>query len=129
MRLVALGLVITVQVAAITAPFLHAHVDDHPNDHHHRAHEVHAHLAPHAPGHLPSTTTHVDGDEAERPLFLQVFLAVAAHAFDTPYVLSVSFEPPLPAERAARRPVHVVHGHDPPALTSISPRAPPPFLS
>jgi hypothetical protein len=46
-----------------------------------------------------------------------------------PSVLPVALELPLPAERAARRPVQVVHGHDPPSLTSLVPRAPPLFLS
>ena len=74
-------LVVAVQVAALLAPFVHAHPDDHDTDHH-AAHAIHAHFSGHG---QPSRLAHrgassVDDNDHDRAVFLQIFLGEAAAA-------------------------------------------------
>jgi hypothetical protein len=117
------ALALAVPAAAVRAPFLHAHPDEHATDHH-AAPAVHAHFSSH--GHTTRTSGPAIGDaDHDRAVRLQLFVAVAAAAFALAATPSEYFVLPVPAITAAHRPVHVVHGHDPPALTSLSSRAPP----
>jgi hypothetical protein len=62
-------------------------------------------------------------------VFLDAFIAVSVSAFPAPATPPDAIELPVPAERAAHRTADVTHGHDPPLSRSVSPRAPPAFLS
>ena len=126
----ALALALAVQTAGLTAPFVHAHPDDHATDHH-DAHAVHAHFAGHQASHHSTAPNglSVETDDNDRAVYVNAFVALAVTSFSIPAAIVTTFELPVPAERAAHRPVDVSHGHDPPAFGSQSPRAPPLFLS
>lgn len=123
----ALALSIAVPFAALCAPPVHAHVDDHGG-------EIHAHYSPHS---SHATTHDHDGSERARPthveesendeqaVFLQLFVAVSAQAFALPAVTPPPLELAPPAEAGLPARFQVVHGHDPPSLTSLPSRAPP----
>jgi len=130
--LTAVALSAAIPLGALCAPLVHAHVDGHDADHH-GSHEIHAHLSQHShSGHPASSTAaavRVEEDEAGRAVYLQLFVAVAHASFDVPAAVATSWDFPVPAERPARHSLRVVHGHDPPFLTSLPSRAPPAFLS
>jgi hypothetical protein len=116
--------------ATLTAPHVHAHLDDHASEHH-AADEVHAHIDPHADAATPRTidrpriASHPDTE----PLYLKLFLAVSLTVVELPAAMSTSCEFAVPAERPSKQSLYVVHGHDPPALRTRPTRAPPPHLS
>ena len=138
----ALALSIAVPFAALCAPPVHAHVDDHDSAHrdgaHHDGVAVHAHYAPH-PSHAPphehdgserTRPTHVEESEHdEQAVFLQLFVAVAAQTFVLPAVVPPVLTLTPPPDAGFPPQFHVVHGHDPPFLKSLPARAPPSFLS
>jgi hypothetical protein len=125
-RLVAAALVVAVQFAALLAPFVHAHPDDHDTDHH-AAHAIHAHLSGH--GHAARAVRHeaasVDDNGHDRAVFLQIFLSETAHAVQVATAVPETFELATPEERPAQRTLQVVHGHDPPIRALLGSRAPP----
>ena len=135
----AVGLSVTIPLGALSAPFVHAHLDELDTDHH-RAHEIHAHVTGHSslpttlPTALPTTlptalpTTdgpRLDDHEAERAVSLQLFVAVAQASFDVPAAVVASSQLATPAEAPARHSLRIVHGHDPPFISSLGSRAPP----
>jgi hypothetical protein len=119
----------SVQLAALSAPLVHAHPDGDATDHH-RAHEIHAHFERHAPRSRPADESSVDHPEDnDRAVFVRLFVGVATAGFDFPAAVPASFELPRPSERRSLRALYGFHGHDPPSVRSRSPRAPPTFLS
>lgn len=125
----AVALVLALQVAGLTAPFVHAHPDDDTTGHH-DGRAIHAHVAGHAPPpHAPHGRAVESDDHHEGAVYLNAFVAVPAATFATPDVILASFNFPVGLERAAHHPVDVVHAHDPPAFGSLAPRAPPLSLS
>jgi hypothetical protein len=127
--LTALGVAVAMQTAAICAPLVHAHLDDHPTDHH-DARGVHAHLGGHA--HAPLGDNHdpaFQENAGEDAIFLNLFVAVAGLSIDVPVGITPCVSLQVPDETPARLPVLVVHGHDPPFIASVPARAPPSFLS
>lgn len=116
-----------VPVASLLALFVHEHPADHGT--HHDAREIHTHFNghPHADHHdVPAgVPTADDDDDHERPIYLG---AVVGEATAAAPLIAVLWEPvqlSTPAELPAQPPVHVVHGHDPPARHSLPARAPP----
>jgi hypothetical protein len=122
-RLVALALTLAVPVGALCAPFLHAHVEE--DAEHHEAASIHAHFSGHAPAREAHDGVTIDHPDHDRPIYLQVFVAMQAGPFEIPAVAQAPFDIPTPPERTARPPVEVTHGHDPPGTPSTGPRAPP----
>ena len=135
-RLTAVGLSVAIPLGALSAPLVHAHLDELDTDHH-RAHEIHAHVTGHSslptalPTTLPTTTAgpHLDDHDAERAVSLQLFVAVAQTSFDVPAAVVASSQLGTPAEAPARHSLRIVHGHDPPFVGSLTSRAPPAFPS
>src|SRR5215510_11225323 len=123
-KLIAMAAAGALQWAAFLAPFMHVHLDDHVTAHH-AGHAMHAHLSEHA-----QHATHHDGLEIEVPdddraIYPQVFVAVEAGSVELPAIVADTFQVPVAAERSAQRPIDVAHGHDPPVIASLPPRAPP----
>ena len=71
----------------------------------------------------------LDDNDAERTVYLQLFVAVGVASFELPPAVVSSFDLSVPFAAAPRAQLHVVHGHDPPSGRSLSSRAPPAFLS
>lgn len=113
-------------LGALCAPLVHAHVDGHDADHH-PAHEIHAHFSDHSTRSTAAGGPRLQEDETGRPVYLQLFVAVAHACFDIPAAVATSWELGAPAESPARHSLHVAHGHDPPFLRSLQSRAPPAF--
>jgi hypothetical protein len=130
--LVAVSSAVALQVGALGAPLLHAHLDDHHHDHH-GAVRVHAHLGGHATAHhVRDHDDHPAFDEdesAERATGLQLFVAVEPSLFSSPSLPPARYALPAPLQSIMRLPPAVAHGHDPPFARSLSSRAPPAFLS
>jgi hypothetical protein len=132
-RLLAFGLVLAVQVGAVCAPFLHAHVDADHDDHH--ATSVHAHFSSHAPAHVQHTRfseggISVEETDRDHAIYLQVFVAVEASVFQSPALPRAVFVPVPVIDPAPRTFVLVTHGHDPPLVHALDSRPPPlTFLS
>jgi hypothetical protein len=122
------ALVLAVQAAAVTAPLVHAHVDDHATAHH-GARAIHTHWEGHARSHHPSQTQTVESDDHDRPIFLNALVAVAAATLLTPAVAHGVFTLFVPVETAAHRGPDTVRSHDPPFVPSLASRAPPALLS
>ena len=127
-KVVAIALSLAVQGAALTAPFVHAHLDDHGTAHH-AARTVHSHWGghPHAAHH--SDAPAIESGDQDRAVFINAFVAVTASVFSVPALVHGVFALPTPAEMAAHRGVEVVRSHDPPRLGNLPSRAPPAFLS
>lgn len=127
-KVIAVALLVAVHGAALTAPFVHAHPDDHATAHH-NGRSVHSHWAGHThstyAAHLPAFAP----DDHDRATPLNSFVGVAVSAMGTPMVAPQLFALAAPAERRAHHPVNVVHSHDPPTAVSVPSRAPPAFLS
>lgn len=126
-------LLVAFEASALTMPFVHAHPDEHATEHH-AAHAVHSHFATHAVSHTHSVRPVIGddpvlSDDDDRPVYLQLFVAVRAQPVPVGGSALTVFDLPMPAETPALSSVPVVHGHDPPISRSISPRAPPAFLS
>ena len=126
-------LLMAFEASALTMPFMHAHSDEHASAHH-APHAVHTHFATHEAHHTHSAGPVVsydlvlsDGDD--RPVYLDLFVAVGAQPVPTGGTALTVFDLPMPAETPAFSSVPVVHGHDPPLSDSLAPRAPPAFLS
>ena len=117
-----------IPLGALSAPLVHAHLDELDTDHH-RAHEIHAHFAGHSS--LPTFPggARLDDHEAERAVYLQVFVAVAQASFDVPAAVVTTWQLDTPAEAPACHSLRIVHGHDPPFVGSLASRAPPAFPS
>lgn len=125
-RLLALGLAVALQAGALTAPLVHAHLDDHHTDHH-AAGRVHAHLDGHElPHEAPPDRLAIHAEESPWSV-VRIPLFVAEHA-------DVWLEPGLPqapflfadaAESLMRQPPDVVRSHGPPVVRPSAPRAPP----
>lgn len=113
------------QAAAVGAPLVHAHLDDHATEHH-GARTVHSHVSGHHSSHPPETDVRVEDNDAERTVFLQLFVAVGVASFEMPPAVIESTEASVPAAAPTRQLLGVVHGHDPPFLRSLAARAPPP---
>jgi hypothetical protein len=127
-KAIAVVLALGVQAAALTAPLLHAHPDDHATGHH-SGRSVHTHWDGHDYSQHPSNDPAINADDHDRAVFLNPFVAVAASPLSAVAVAQQPFEIPVPSERPAHRSVHVAHSHDPPVLGSLQPRAPPTLLS
>ena len=127
--IVAVFVAITLHLAIVGAPLLHAHPDGHHEDHHGAA-RVHAHLGGH-----PHDVLHHDGpavstnEDSERVIGLQLFVAVQAAAFPTPALPQLRFTLIAPLESIVPGPPGALHSHDPPRRQSGPSRAPPAFLS
>ena len=136
--LTAVGLSLAIPLGALSTPLVHAHLDELDTDHH-RAHEIHAHIAGHSSrqtfhdgaahaGEAPNAAR-LDDHDAERAVYLQVFVAVAPAAFDVPAAVVTTWQLTTPAEAIAPHSLRIVHGHDPPFISSLGSRAPPAFPS
>lgn len=127
-KVIALALSLAVQAAALSAPLVHAHPEDHDTDHH-RAREVHTHWAGHGSSHDSPDGPTFDAAEHDRAVFLNAFVAVPRTPSSAPALTLTAFALPVPAERPAHRGIEVVRSHDPPPIRSLPARAPPAFLS
>ena len=127
-KFVAVVLVVAVQATAVGAPLVHAHLDNHTTDHH-GARTVHSHFSGHHSSHSPDIGLRVEDNDAERTVFLQLFVAVGVASFGSLPAVVESFEISVPAEAPRRQLFWVVHGHDPPFTRSRPARAPPANLS
>ena len=125
-RLLAISLTIALQAGALTAPLVHAHLDDHHDDHH-AAGPVHAHLDGHALEHQALSGMPAIHAEESPWSVVHIPLFVAEHA-------DVWLEPALPqapflfvdaGESLMRQPPDVVRSHGPPSVRPSSSRAPP----
>ena len=133
-RLTAAALTLALQAGAWTAPWVHAHLDEHDADHH-QGRVIHAHLpeeswdARHRPS-LESNVAEAHAADDGTSIDLQVFVAVQSPPQTAPGLSAPGFELPTPPVHAAKVSVPAEGGHDPPTRTSISSRAPPlPTLS
>jgi hypothetical protein len=124
-RVLTFGLAVAVQMGAVYAPFLHAHVDEDAD--HHQPTSVHAHFSGHTPSHAPCAGASADHPDHDRAIYLQVFVAVQPVPFEVPAAASSPFDLVAPAEQPAHVTVEVTHGHDPPLVSALDSR-PPPFL-
>ena len=131
--LVAVSSAVALHLAALGAPLVHAHLDDHDHDHH-GAVRVHAHLGGHAAPHHHARDHDdhpaFDEDEsAERATGLQLFVAVEPSLLSSPSLPAARYALPAPLQSVMRRPPAVAHSHDPPGVRLSVPRAPPSLLS
>ena len=127
-KVIALALALAIQAAAVTAPLVHAHPDDHATDHH-GGRAIHSHWAGHAEtAHHPDSPA-VETEDHDRALSLGAFVAEAVSTWPAPAPIVASFALPVPAERRAHRRIEVVRSHDPPGVRSLPSRAPPACLS
>ena len=122
----AAALSVAIPLGALCAPLVHAHVADGDGDHH-GATRIHAHVTGHSPLPVVPGAARIDDHDGDRAVYLQLFVAVAQASLDVPAAVVPSWDLATPAESPARRSLHVVHGHDPPFLTSVPSRAPPVF--
>ena len=140
-RLTVAGLCVALQVGALCAPLVHAHLDDHHGGHH-EAPAVHAHVGGHPQG-PAEAGHHVHGYVAsglsrtrdqpaiesqggsEQTTRLQVFVAVASGVFAVPALPPTRFTLPPAFESVMRRLPDVVRSHGPPDLGPAASRAPP----
>lgn len=127
-RVVAVVLSLAVQAAAMGAPLVHAHPDEHATEHH-AGRSLHTHWSGHDQAHHHSDTPAFTTADYDRAVFVNFFVAVAVA-----HIVAASAVPPVfllaaPTERAAQRGLDVVRSHDPPHVRSLPSRAPPVFLS
>jgi hypothetical protein len=127
-KVIAVVLSLAVQGAALSAPLVHAHPDEHPTEHH-AGRAIHTHAGGHAHAAVAHDTPVFTAPDGDRAVFLNVFTAMTAAASPLPAVFCRALSLPVPAERPAMRGVDVAHGHDPPPGRTASPRAPPACLS
>lgn len=130
-KAVALALSLAVQAAALGAPLVHTHPDEHATAHH-AGRSMHVHWSGHGQPHHHDD--HTDGPafgiaDEDRAVFVNVFVAVPVPLFSVPSPAPAVFTLAVPAERASERGLDVVRSHDPPSLHSLPSRAPPSFLS
>jgi hypothetical protein len=127
-KLIAVTLALAVQGAALTAPLLHAHPDDHATAHH-SGRSAHAHWGGHEHSQQRGDDPAVGTNDHDRALFLTAFVAVAATLLAPLAVAQQPFELPVPSERPAHQSVQVAHSHDPPLVGLLPSRAPPTILA
>jgi len=129
-RLLAIGLAVALQVGALTAPLVHAHVG-HYEDGHVGATRIHSHAGGHAHRHeAPSNAAAVNGDEDDdRVMSVPVFVAASARAYLQPALPQARFSIADVGESLVRRQLDVVRSHGPPDRRPSAPRAPPVFPS
>jgi hypothetical protein len=125
---IAAALVLALQASVLTAPLVHAHPDEHATPHH-DGRAVHSHWSGHADATHPGDAPAIGADDHDRAVFLNPFVAVTTTAVVLSTAAHLVFAVAVPRERAAHRVAEVVRSHDPPLATSLSPRAPPAFLS
>jgi hypothetical protein len=126
--LAASALAFLVPFGASVAPFVHAHADDHHSSHH-DGRQVHAHLSPHAaPRAADHAATTLADDDAERAVDVPLFVAVETLTFNLPVLAPARMELDAPLAVSLSSRPRVAHAHDPPASSSLAPRAPPAFL-
>jgi hypothetical protein len=118
------------QVGALNATLVHAHLDDHHNGHH-DAPAVHAHFSGHPAGHHDIAQSGADGStvivdhESEQTTRLQIFIAVEAAALTTPALPPARFTLASAPQSLMRQRPDVVRSHGPPPSRVSTPRAPP----
>jgi hypothetical protein len=127
-KTVALALSVAIQVAAISAPLLHAHSDEHDTDHH-RGRSIHSHWSAHPLVHHESDRSVITETDDDQEIALNTFVAESACSLHVPADVDAIVSVPVPVERPAHRAAETVRGHDPPLLKSRPSRAPPAFLS
>jgi hypothetical protein len=125
-RVVATALSLAIQAAALSAPLVHAHPDGRATAHH-GGRTVHTHWAGHSHAHSRPDDPALETDDHDRATPFGAFIAVGTTPLPAIALAPSSFTLPVPAERAAHPNVDVAHGHDPPHLRSLPPRAPPAF--
>jgi hypothetical protein len=125
---ITVALALALPMAVVRAPFAHAHPDERATDHH-NGYAIHAHLSGHASSSHTRNEPSLGTDDHDRALYVNAFVAVPVASFSVPDVVPTTFQLAAPAERAAHRPLEIVHTHDPPALGSRPSRAPPFILS
>jgi hypothetical protein len=127
-RLVAAALCVLVQAFVLASPLVHAHPDDHDEDHEHGS-AVHAHLGGHDHDHAHEDADEENGpgfeQEHERAVYLPLFISEPQTVFDLPAAAPQAFVVNAPDEATGHLSVAVSHGHDPPLVSSTPPRAPP----
>jgi hypothetical protein len=125
-RIISAAAIVSLQVAAISAPFVHAHQDEHLTAHH-AGHGVHAHVAGHvAVHHDEADGPHVEAVDRDRATYLAPFVAMRAPAADVlPAITHEVFELNAPVAAYAHRSTELLPGHDPPLAAALLPRAPP----
>lgn len=127
-RLLAFGLSVAIQAAALSAPLVHAHLDDR-QDNHHGASRIHVHLDGHGPHHHDAA----DGPAVQREesggrvVGVPLFVAAQPEPATEPALAPAPFELPMATASLMRRPPDEVRSHGPPASPSLAPRAPPAF--
>jgi hypothetical protein len=127
-KALALALCFAIQAAGLSAPLVHAHPDDHVTEHH-AGGAIHAHWSGHAGSHHHSDGPAIEAADYDRAVFLNAFVAVGASPSPAPAVTPDAAPVRVPEERPAHRITEITHGHDPPAIRSVPPRAPPAHLS
>lgn len=127
-KVIAVTLSLAVHAAAIGAPFVHAHPDDHATGHH-GPRAIHSHRAGHAASHHHAGGPALQTEDHDRAVFLGAMAAVAASTLDAPGVTHGVFVLPVPVDGVVHRGLEIAHGHDPPLLVGIPSRAPPACLS
>ena len=129
-RLISAAAIVSLQIAAMSTPFVHAHEDEHPTAHH-AGQGVHAHVGGHIAVHHAVHSDgpvgpHVEEPDHDRATYLAPFVAVGARATDVlPAIAHEVFELTTPVAAYAHRSTDLLPGHDPPLAAALSPRAPP----
>jgi len=131
-KAIAVALSLAVPVAAVIAPNVHAHQDDHRTGHHH-GQAVHAHWSGHSHKHSETEsgtpTVRRQRSDRDEAVYLNAFVAVAASTFHISALVHSPFRVAVPPKAQAHLSVEVRHSHDPPLLRARPSRAPPSFLS
>lgn len=122
-RAVAAILCVAVHALVLVSPLVHAHPEGHGGDHEHVS--VHAHLGGHT--HQDERDGPAVEQEHERAVYLPFVISQPVSAFDLSAGDPQAFEIVVPNEDAGFVAVAVSHGHDPPLVDAIPPRAPPVF--
>jgi hypothetical protein len=126
-KLAAAVLCIALQAMTFDLPLIHAHLDDHDTAHH-ASRTVHSHLAAHHTEPVSNGPVW-SADDHDRATSISI---LAMHASPAPVVAAVLPSVALPPSPSISwHPLALVHthGHDPPWLASLAPRAPPTLLS
>ena len=116
----------SLQFAALSAPFVHAHEDEHATAHH-AGPAVHAHVDGHVavPREEPEGA-HLEAPDHDRAIYLAPFVAVRAPAGTVaPAIAHDAFALETPVAAYAHRSTELLPGHDPPLAAALFPRAPP----
>ena len=119
------GLIAAIQVAALVAPFVHEHDDDHPTAHH-TARAIHGHLSGHVTLHHRDDRPEIEAPDHDRAVYLPIFVAMGASTIAVGVAtVEQTAELTIPVATYAHRSTESLPGHDPPLAGSLSPRAPP----